>query len=305
MEKTISELEIITPMDEDDILICRGTDGQKAYKRAKFSNFAKASDVNSKLSKTGGTISGNLTVASTLKSKVPVYKDANEYFLDSSHSPYSPSRIKNFDNDATSLPATARNDKEFRAYVQAPIIGGKTYIAVMRFTVLEFQSGIMRLTRLFSHTDGRDRFDDQDQVLIENVIPGITVGETYTVAYERYLPDDTDVTRIGFAIKNSSWGNDPTCKIRVESMKVYPAASIGTATLTSHAVVTLSGVYSEASALFDGVKTNAVTRDGLICGNPGSGATFNVITSDYMTYADMKAALDTLEARVAALEARG
>lgn len=219
-----------------------------------------------------GVIDGQLTF------KKAVTVDANEYYLNADNTPSAPSRVEFFDNGANTLPATAQNDKQFRAYVQSTVEGGKNYVAVMRFTVLEFKRGIMQLTRLFSHTNGKDGFDRQDQVLIENVIPNVAVGETYTVAYEKYLPDDTDVTRIGFAIKNSLWGGDPTCKIRVENMYVYPAAQVGSETLTDHAVVTLSGVYSDAAALFDGMKTAGITANGLICGHPGQGATFSVIT---------------------------
>ena len=305
MEKTISELEIITPMAEDDVLIGRGTEGQKAYKRAKFSNFAKASDVNSKLSKTGGTISGNLTVASTLKSKVPVYKDANTYYLTTAeNTPIIAGKISNFNGGATSLPATFENSAQYRGYAQAAVEAGKTYVVVATLKINALTAGKVEVARLISYTDRADGFDELGTMPIEEVLPsGWQVGGTYVMCYTRQVMASEHITHIGIAFKNEVEAT-PSCSITVSGLTAFPAANV-TTELTAHAVVTTYNAWNEANNLFSNGKTNAVTSDGLICGRPGAGATFKALTTDYMAYADMKAALDALEARVAALEARG
>lgn len=243
--------------------------------------------------KTGGKFTGPIWVPGT------VYVDASDYYLTwSKNAPIIAGKIANFNGGATSLPATFENSALYRGYAQAAVEAGKTYVVVATIKINALTAGKVSVARLISYTDRADGFDELGVMPIEDALPsGWQVGGTYVMCYTRQVLANEHITHIGIAFKNEVEAT-PSCSITVSGLTAFPAAQV-TTELTAHDVVQTGNVWNEANNLFSNGKTNAVTSDGLICGRPGTGATFEAITQGSVVVGTK---LAELERRIAALE---
>ena len=248
---------------------------------------------NAAMPKTGGKFTGPIWVPGT------VYVDASNYYLTwAENAPIIAGKIANFNGGATALPATFENSALYRGYAQAAVEAGKTYVVVATIKINALTAGKVSVARLISYTDRADGFDELGVMPIEEALPsGWQVGGTYVMCYTRQVLASEHITHIGIAFKNEV-ESTPSCSITVLGLTAFPAANV-TTELTAHAVVTTYNAWNDANNLFSNGKTNAVTSDGLICGRPGTGATFEAITQGSVVVGTK---LAELERRIAALE---